>query len=53
MGRNLLEAGLHSLEQGRLVVLDREQEVPVGIEDHLGQGPLGEQGVGGAEIIFR
>ena len=45
----VVEAGQDRLQQVGLVVLDGEQEVAVGLQDHPGQGPLGEQGVGGEQ----
>jgi hypothetical protein len=44
-----VEAGLEGLEQLGLVVLDGEQEVAVGSQEHLGQGPLAKQGVTGEQ----
>jgi hypothetical protein len=43
------EAGQDRLQQARLVVLDGEEEVAVGRQDHAGQRPLAEQGVAGEE----
>lgn len=45
-----METGLNRFEQIRLVVLDREDEVPAGLEDHLGQRPLREQGIGREDL---
>ena len=45
----VVEAGLYGLEQLGLVVLDGEQEVAVGFQKHLGQGPLAKQGVAGEQ----
>lgn len=48
-----MEAGLDGFEPVGLVVLDREQEVAVGVEDRLGQGPLRKQSIGGEETEKR
>ncbi len=44
-----MEAGSDRLQQLGWVVLDREQEVAVGLQEHAGQGPLGQQRIGGEE----
>ena len=45
----VLEARLDGLQQVGLVVLDHEEGGAVGLEDHAGQRPLREQGVGGGQ----
>lgn len=47
------EARQDRLEQTRLVVLEGEEEVAVGLQDRVGQRPLAEQGVGGEEAEER